>query len=72
MKVSLCGQNIQISVTRLNMANFQHNEIFGQCTKYRNLGIPDWVDPPGVWDNAHAASLEVYSVNELVNPLYHP
>lgn len=54
------------------MANFQHNEIFGQCTKYRNLGIPDWVDPPGVWDNAHAASLEVYSVNELVNPLYHP
>ncbi len=63
-------KNGEIPITDFDKRFYTHE--LEEYSRYRNLGIQDGVDPPGVWDNAHAASLEAYSVNELVNPLYHP
>jgi len=63
-------KNGDIPITDFDKRFYTHE--LEEYARYRNLGIQDGLDPPGVWDNAHAASLETYSVNELASPLYHP
>ena len=37
-----------------------------ELERYHALGVPDGKDPAGVWDNAHAATLEDFKLNERV------
>ncbi|WP_308917077.1 hypothetical protein [Jannaschia sp. LMIT008] len=48
-----------------------------ELERYRNLGVPDDVDPGyDVWNNAHTATLEDYGISEVDadknSTLYHP
>ncbi len=60
----------EISATDYDKRFYTHElEEYG---RYKNRGIADGVNDEGFYYNAHAASLESYSINEINAPLYHP
>jgi hypothetical protein len=63
-------KNGNIQITDYDKRFYTHE--LEEYARYKNLGVPDGANPSGVWDNAHAASLEAYSINETLHPLYHP
>lgn len=71
-------KNGEIPITDYDKRFYTHE--LEELARYRNHGIPDGVSS-GTYNgisaedfyyNAHAASLESYSINELTLPLYHP
>ena len=60
----------EITATDFDKRFYTHE--LTEYQRYKNLGVPDGQNPAGVWDNAHAASLEDYAIHERTSPIYHP
>ena len=63
-------KNGEISITDFDIRYYTHE--LEEYARYKNLGIADGVDPGNaVWNNAHSATLEVYSITDEASLIFH-
>jgi hypothetical protein len=60
----------ELTATDIDKRFYTHE--IRELERYRALGVPDGVNDKSVWNDAHAATLEDYKVNEKKQPLYTP
>ncbi|MNQ89477.1 hypothetical protein D3C85_1047850 [compost metagenome] len=58
----------EIPVTDTDKRFYTHE--VRELERYRALGVKDGHEDRSVWNDAHTATLEDYSINERTNPLY--
>lgn len=63
-------KNGEIPATDYDKRFYTHE--LEEYSRYKNKGIADGVNDEDFYYNAHTASLEAYSINEIQSPLYHP
>lgn len=63
-------KNGQLQPTDFDKRFYTHE--LEELARYQNKGIPNGTNDPDFYYNAHTASLESYSVNEVVEKLYPP
>ena len=63
-------KNEEIPATDYDKRFYTHE--LEEYSRYKNKGVADGVNDEDFYYNAHTASLESYSINELDSPLYHP
>jgi hypothetical protein len=63
-------KNGEISATDYDKRFYTHE--LDEYSRYKNKGIADGINDEDFYYNAHTASLESYSINEIQAPLYYP
>lgn len=63
-------KNGEISVTDYDKRFYTHE--LEEYRRFKNKGIADGINDEDFYYNAHTASLEAYSINEIQTPLYYP